>query len=281
MLTEQMVEIMAHRYEKFMQRVCEQDPNGAAEEFARFCHGLRRTSFKIPDRALAAFSEAWIDLFWQCRRYDLMLKVAEEAQAAFGEDPEWAFTRGEALFNLGRFQEACEILEVLATEDFDDPMLYFLLACLAERSGEDEAAGRLFATAHHLSPKEFAVPVPITEDEATSIYEECLLELPDPIAWHLKEVPLFVSALPDDPLIHSFTPPLDPLLMGVFLGQPRGEATSSWASDQPRIVLFHKNIAKLAGDSETLEDELRKTLFHEVGHYLGFDEDQLEEMGLA
>ena len=156
-----------------------------------------------------------------------------------------------------------------------------MLGALAERRGEDETARRFFETAHRLSPQEFDLPVPFGEEEAISIYEQCMVELPDAIAWHLKEVPIFVSPLPSDELIKSFDPALDPLLLGVFMGQPRGEQESSWPSDQPRILLFHKNIAKIAADPETVEDELRKTLFHEVGHYLGFDEDQLEEMGLA
>jgi len=281
MHTDEMLVTMTHRYEKFIERVREQDPNAAAEEFGKFCHWLRRTSLKLHSRSLAAFAEAWIDLFWQMRRFDMMLKAAEDAQGLFGEDLEWTFARGEALFNLGRFEEARAALEALTTEDFDEPMLYFLLACLAERRGEDDDALRLFETAHRLSSKEFTVPIPLTEEEAISMYEECLVDLPEPIAWHLKDVPIYVSPLPSDELILLGETPLDPLIMGLFMGQPRGAGESSWPEDQPRILLFHKNIAKFAGDFETLEDELRKTLFHEVGHFLGFSEDQLEEMGLA
>lgn len=281
MHTDDMIEMMVRRYERFTEQVRRQDTNGAAEEFAKFCHWLRRSNLKISGRVLASFAESWIDLFWQCRRFDMMLRVAEDAETMFGKDPEWRFARGEALFNLGRFEEARETLEPLTLEEFDEPMVYYMLGCLAERRGEDEAARRFFETAHRLSPEEFAIPTAMSEEEATSVYEQCMAELPDQIAWHIKDVPIFVSPLPSDELIQSFEPPLDPLLLGVFLGAPRGTPESSWASDQPRILLFHKNIAKLAGDFETVDDELRKTLFHEVGHYLGFDEDQLEEMGLA
>src|SRR5688572_3449638 len=98
MRTDDIIEIMTRRYERFMERLREQDPNGAAEEFSKFLHSLRRNNLKIPTRTLAAFAEAWLDLFWQCRRFDLMLKVAEDAQEVFGEDLEWTFARGEALF---------------------------------------------------------------------------------------------------------------------------------------------------------------------------------------
>jgi predicted Zn-dependent protease with MMP-like domain len=269
------------RYDRFVERMRANDPMAAAEEFARLCQALRRTDLKVPDRAVSAFWESWIDLFWQGRHHDLMLRAADEAIELLGSDPVWLFARGEALFNMARFEESAAVLEPLTHEDFEEPMLYYLLACLAERRGETTAAARLFQTANRLDPKGFAVPVTIEEGAALEFYEGCMKELPTPILSNIKDVPVFVSALPSDEMIRSFTPPMDPLVLGVFLGQSRGEASTPWASDQPRILLFHANIAKLADDFETLEDELRKTLFHEVGHYLGFSEEELEEMGLA
>ncbi len=274
-------EIMHKRYGRFMECVRRGDANAAAEEFARFCRGMQGGNLKISMRTLAAFTEAWIELFWQGRRHDMMLQAAEDAEELFGPDPEWSFARGEALFNLGRFEETRATLEALTTEDFEEPMLFYLLGCLAEREGKDEDALRLFQTANRLDPKNLSVPEPIDEEAAVAIYNECLEELPDTLAWELKDVPVYASPLPSDELLQSTLPPIDPLAMGLFIGQPMGEETSSWASDQPRILLFHKNIAKAAGDIEALHDELRRTLFHEVGHYFGFDEDQLEEMGLA
>src|SRR5258708_1193642 len=63
MRTDDIIEIMTRRYERFMEKVREQDPNAAAEEFSKFLHALRRNNLKIPTRTLAAFAEAWLDLF--------------------------------------------------------------------------------------------------------------------------------------------------------------------------------------------------------------------------
>jgi predicted Zn-dependent protease with MMP-like domain len=76
-------------------------------------------------------------------------------------------------------------------------------------------------------------------------------------------------------------PPLDPLVLGVFLGVPAGEERGAWPDAQPRIVLFHRNIAKAGGDRSLVSKELRTTLFHEVGHAIGLDEERLAEMGLG
>jgi predicted Zn-dependent protease with MMP-like domain len=272
---------MLRRYERYIRRLRDNDPNAAGEEFSSLCRSLRRNDLRLSSRAMIAFSEAWIDLFWQCRRHDLMLQAARDAEQVFEKSPEWTFSQGEALFYLGRFEESQALLAPLTTEDFDEPMLYYLLACLAERRGDEEDARRLFQTANRLDPESFLIPLPIGESAAIEHYRNCLNDLPASIAAHVNNLPIFVTPFPSDDLILSGEEPLDPLVLGLFQGQPVGAPTSSWPSDQPAILLFHKNIAKVAADFETLEDELRKTLFHEIGHYLGYDEDQLEEMGLA
>jgi predicted Zn-dependent protease with MMP-like domain len=272
---------MSRHYERFMRRVKRGESGEAIEEFARMCRSIRSSDLKLSSRVLAGLTEGWIDLFWQARRHDTMLKIARDAEKMFGEDPEWSFAQGEALFNMGRFEEARSMLEPLTTEDFDEPMLYYLLACLAERRGEDEDAHRLFQAAHRLSPSGFDVPESLGHEEILAIYEQCLADLPDPILWHLKSVRVEVGELPSDEFILSTDPPLDPLILGLFVQASDLNPPHAGAKDEPIVLLFAKNIAKVTPDPETLEEDLRKTLFHTVGQALGFTEDQLEEMGLA
>ena len=49
----------------------------------------------------------------------------------------------------------------------------------------------------------------------------------------------------------------------------------------PQIILFLENIWELAeGDEKIFRDEVHTTFLHELGHYLGLDEDDLTERGL-
>src|SRR5271163_2102364 len=49
----------------------------------------------------------------------------------------------------------------------------------------------------------------------------------------------------------------------------------------PQIILFLENIWDIAETDEKLfRDEVRTTFLHELGHYLGLDEDDLVERGL-
>jgi predicted Zn-dependent protease with MMP-like domain len=48
-----------------------------------------------------------------------------------------------------------------------------------------------------------------------------------------------------------------------------------------QIILFLENIDEMVdGDEEEFRDEVRVTLIHELGHYLGLDEDELDRRGL-
>jgi len=50
----------------------------------------------------------------------------------------------------------------------------------------------------------------------------------------------------------------------------------------PRMVLWLGNLWEIcAGDVEAFREEVRVTYLHELGHYLGLDEDDLEERDLG
>jgi predicted Zn-dependent protease with MMP-like domain len=49
----------------------------------------------------------------------------------------------------------------------------------------------------------------------------------------------------------------------------------------PQIILFLENIWDFSeGDEGIFGDEVHTTFLHELGHYLGLDEDELTERGL-
>lgn len=75
---------------------------------------------------------------------------------------------------------------------------------------------------------------------------------------------------------------LDPDLLGLFEGNARCDPLPSSPDEMPRIRLFLDNLwDDCNGDLQTYRDEVRITFLHELGHYLGLDEDQVAELGLA
>lgn len=69
---------------------------------------------------------------------------------------------------------------------------------------------------------------------------------------------------------------------GVYDGVPKSERGSGYTFAVPdRIVIFWEPLYTAFPDRKDLEEQLRITLLHEIGHHLGLDEEQLDEFGLA
>ena len=58
-------------------------------------------------------------------------------------------------------------------------------------------------------------------------------------------------------------------------------AAGDFATAPTRIVLFYSNLLASFPDRERLADEIEITLLHEIGHYFGLDEHEVEDLGLA
>ena len=68
----------------------------------------------------------------------------------------------------------------------------------------------------------------------------------------------------------------EPDLLGLFEGASRLEADPASSDPPPRIILYLRNLWDLAeGDPQIFSEEVRTTYLHELGHFLGFDEDDL------
>ncbi len=74
----------------------------------------------------------------------------------------------------------------------------------------------------------------------------------------------------------------DEALLGLFVGPSFGESLESADPEPSAIRLFVENLRAEAEDDPVLfRQEVRTTLLHEIGHYLGLDEDGLTQRGLA
>ncbi len=75
--------------------------------------------------------------------------------------------------------------------------------------------------------------------------------------------------------------PDDPDLFGLYEGVPLPER-GDWAGTLPdRIRIFRKPLVESFPDPAELEQEIRVTVLHELAHYFGLDEDQLENLGYS
>jgi predicted Zn-dependent protease with MMP-like domain len=96
-------------------------------------------------------------------------------------------------------------------------------------------------------------------------------ELPGDIRSIVEKVPVFLERRPD---AEDMAGGVEEDTLGIFdEGAP--------ATPIPRIRIWLENLWEAAGGNvATFRAEVRKTLLHEIGHLLGWDEEDLEERGL-
>jgi len=100
-----------------------------------------------------------------------------------------------------------------------------------------------------------------------------LASLPAPLRARAEAVPVAFLGRPSRSLVKSG---IAPDTMGLFEGDPLADPESDGSIWPARILLFLDNIWEEAqGREPAFRREVRVTLFHELGHYLGLEEDEL------
>ncbi len=214
---------------------------------------------------------------------DALARLERALQACPGH-PALAVERGLLLFDLCRFEDARRQLgdALAAGPEEADPAAHHTLGLIAERTGDEREAAARFAAARAIAPDDFPRPVHLSHRAFEAAVEDALAELPEPVRSYLSNVAIAVEDFPPDDDLLSSDPPLPPTVLGMFRGAPLGDNASMdpWSHFPSSIVLYQRNLKRFATDRRDLVEQIRVTLLHEVGHFLGLDEDQLRERGL-
>ncbi len=103
-----------------------------------------------------------------------------------------------------------------------------------------------------------------------------LASLPEALRVRAEKLPVIFERQPNAELQADG---IEADTLGLFTGAEFVEENDT--PMPPQIILFLENIWDVAETDEKLfRDEVRTTFLHELGHYLGLDEDDLAERGL-
>lgn len=106
--------------------------------------------------------------------------------------------------------------------------------------------------------------------------EATLAGLPTPLRERARQLPVSFERIPNPDLIADG---VASDTLGLFNGPEFAE--EGVVPMPPQIILFLDNLWDFAeGDDEAFCEEVHTTLLHELGHYLGLNEDDLTERGL-
>ena len=113
---------------------------------------------------------------------------------------------------------------------------------------------------------------------AEATIKKVLRSLPRDLRVEAERVPVSFETRPNQALQQDG---IEPDTLGLFVGEPFSRIGTTTSPLPAQIILFLENIRDAAdGDEGEYREEVRATLLHELGHYLGLDEIDLEERGL-
>lgn len=126
--------------------------------------------------------------------------------------------------------------------------------------------------------------VTLSDEEFESAVQDAIDSMPDEFLDELENVAIVLG---DEPMPEElegdglFSESGD--MLGLYDGVSITERGGSYGvGDYPdTITIFKGPHERLGGSREYVLEEIRKTVVHEIAHYFGLDEDQVDEMGYA
>jgi len=111
---------------------------------------------------------------------------------------------------------------------------------------------------------------------ASAEVEKTLAALPKPLRERAEKLPVTFERQPN---VDLRADGIEADTLGLFTGPDFADEEN--VPMPPQIILFLENIWDVAeADGKLFREEVRTTFLHELGHYLGLDEDDLTERGL-
>jgi predicted Zn-dependent protease with MMP-like domain len=96
----------------------------------------------------------------------------------------------------------------------------------------------------------------------------------------LDSLPARIAAALDNvAIVIADEHPDDPDLYGLYEGIPLPERGDMAGALPDTITIFRGPLQEDFDDPRELEEEIRITVLHELGHYFGLDENRLTELG--
>jgi predicted Zn-dependent protease with MMP-like domain len=181
--------------------------------------------------------------------------------------------RAAALLDLGRFDEALVALDDVLTaaklrDEDERASIHHDRGLCFDRSGRVPEAEREFALAARLWPDEFFAPLRLSAEEFDSLVEHALDHIPRGFRRYLQQTVVTVDDYPPSDAE-------DPFVLGVYHGVPRPQRQAASKDDPDTIVIFKRSHEVACRDRQRLEDEVVRTVVHEIAHHFGVDHDDM------
>lgn len=118
----------------------------------------------------------------------------------------------------------------------------------------------------------------MTRTEFEKIVNKAIESLPPVLRDRLDNVQVTIRESPDRHQVAEHGSGL----YGLYEGVPLTERTPDFAGAMPdRITIFKRSIERDFRDRDEMIKCIRETVIHEVGHFFGLDDEDLDRLGIG
>ena len=119
--------------------------------------------------------------------------------------------------------------------------------------------------------------ISMTNREFVRLVRQAYMDMPPHVVRALDNVDVVVEEWPgpdEQDLING-----EGTLFGLYQGVPMTEREGGDPMLPDRIVIYRQPILRSCSTRTEAEHEIKVTLWHEIGHYMGLSEDDLHRLG--
>lgn len=116
-------------------------------------------------------------------------------------------------------------------------------------------------------------------DTFLDLIARAVASLPQQFRSHMQNVTIDVEPLPDRRTCHDMDLDSPYELLGLYHGVPLTERHVEGVYFPDRITIYQKSIEASCDDPDQAIEQIRHTVLHEVGHFFGMTEDDLDRLG--
>ncbi len=120
----------------------------------------------------------------------------------------------------------------------------------------------------------------LSASEFADLVQEALEVIPEPLAAYMRDVAVDIQLMPDARTCRDVGIDDPRTLLGLYRGTPLTRRSVEQSGRLPdHIIIYKRNIERRCHTHEQIIRQIRKTVFHEVGHHFGLSEADLWDLG--